>query len=325
MFPNHSYFGGKFKVESLCTPIYNKRRKKLKTLKDLTLLSKFLFDETMDMPQAHEAALRIIFGDQRLRLLSPAQTEKEIRTMPWLRSIRLDVFAIDEDLTVYDTEMQNEYRSDLAKRSRYYQGLIDSSLLEPGSADFNRLNAAYVIMITPFDLFGQGKYCYTFRPYCEEDRNILLNDGAVRIFLNTRGTNESEVSRELVDFLHYIEHTDEQSAMASGSENIRRIHECVKQIKSSEEMGVKYMQAWEEKLIERQKGMAEGESKGRLEGRMDALLSWMEVVGEPTEHLKALIHGQKDAEVLSQWLKLAYESKSLEEFEKKISNDEALL
>lgn len=288
----------------------------MKTLKELTLLSKFLFDETMDMPQAHEAALRIIFGDQGLRLLNPAQTEKEIRTMPWLRAIRLDVFAIDEELTVYDTEMQSEYRSDLAKRSRYYQGLIDSSLLEPGSADFNRLNAAYVIMITPFDLFGQGKYCYTFRPYCEEDRNILLDDGAVRIFLNTRGTNENEVSRELVDFLHYIEHTDEQSALESGSENIRRIHECVKQIKSSEEMGVKYMQAWEEKVIERQKGIAEG--------RMDALLSWMETVGEPTEHLKELIYGQKDAEVLSRWLKLAYSSKSLEEFEKKISDDEAM-
>lgn len=103
----------------------------MKTLKELTLLSKFLFDQTMDIPEAHEAALRIILSDQNLKLLNPSQTEKEFRTVPWLRSIRLDVFAIDEDRTIYDTEMQKEYRGDLIKRSRYYQGLIDSSLLEP--------------------------------------------------------------------------------------------------------------------------------------------------------------------------------------------------
>ena len=47
----------------------------LKTLKELTLLDKFLFDEVMDIPEAHEAALRIILGDENLKLLTAAQTE----------------------------------------------------------------------------------------------------------------------------------------------------------------------------------------------------------------------------------------------------------
>ena len=51
-----------------------------------------------------------------------------------------------------------------------------------------------------------------------------------------------------------MEKTDDKSAEAADSERIRKIHECVKQIKSSEEMGVKYMQAWEEKIMEREKG-----------------------------------------------------------------------
>ena len=34
-----------------------------KTLKELVLLDKFLFDETMDMPEAQEAALQIILED----------------------------------------------------------------------------------------------------------------------------------------------------------------------------------------------------------------------------------------------------------------------
>ena len=99
----------------------------MKQLKDLTLLDKFLFDETMDHPEAHEALLQIILGQEELKLMTPSQTEKEFRTMPWLRSIRVDVYALDQKGTVYDTEMQAEHRTDLAKRSRYYQGLTDLS------------------------------------------------------------------------------------------------------------------------------------------------------------------------------------------------------
>ena len=230
----------------------------MKTLQELTLLNKFLFDETMDIPEAHEAALQIILENEKLRLLTLPQTEKEIRTMPWLRSIRLDVFAIDQSNTLYNTEMQAEKKGDLIKRSRYYQGLIDSSLLEPGTVSFNKLNDTCIIMITPFDLFGQGRYQYTFRSYCEEDKDLELGDGAVRIFLNTRGTNREEVSKELIDFLHYIEKTDDESAEAAESDRIRLIHECVRKIKSSEEMGVKYMQSWEEKIYEREEGRQEG-------------------------------------------------------------------
>ena len=34
-----------------------------KTLKQCTLLDRFLFDQTMDCPEAHEAALQIILND----------------------------------------------------------------------------------------------------------------------------------------------------------------------------------------------------------------------------------------------------------------------
>jgi len=275
-----------------------------KALKDLTLLSKFLFDETMDIPEAYEAVLRIILSDEQIRLLTPSQTEKELRTMPWLRSIRLDVYAIDDELTVYNTEMQAEYRKDLLKRSRYYQALIDASLLEPGSTEFNQLNDTCIIVITPFDLFGQDKYCYTFRSYCEEDKSIGLNDGAVRIFLNTRGKNDDEVNRELRDFLHYVESTDEELAMKSGSENLKKIHACVRQIKLSEEIGVRYMQRWEEEIWTIQKS------------KMEDIISFLEEVGEIPASLKERICDQRNTETLRRWVKLAARSSTIEEFEK---------
>ncbi len=238
----------------------------MKQLRDLTLLDKFLFDQTMDIPEAHEAALQIILGQETLKLLVPSQTEKEIRTAPWLRAIRLDVYALDEQGNVYDTEMQAEYRNDLVKRSRYYQSLIDSSLLKPGTLSFNELNNTCIIMITPFDLFGEGKFRYTFHPRCDESPELPLRDGTVRIFLNTKGTNHDEVSPELVEFLRYVEKTDDPTASQSDSERIQKIHACVNRIKASEEIGVKYMQTWEEKIIEREKALAEGIAIGEQQG-----------------------------------------------------------
>jgi len=248
---------------------------KRKTLSELTLLDKFLFDQTMDIPEAHAAALQIILGQEDLKLLTGGQTEKEVRTAPWLRSVKLDVYAVGDDGTVYDTEMQAGYRDDLATRSRYYQSLIDSSLLEPGTISFNNLNRSCIIMITPFDLFGKGKYCYTFRPRCDEDHEVILQDKAVRIFLNTKGTNDHEVRRELIDFLHYVECVDEKVAEQSGSERIQKIHACVSRIKTSETIGVKYMQTWEEKIVIRE----EGREEGREEAYVQAVRNLMEKLG----------------------------------------------
>ena len=230
----------------------------MKKLQELTLFDKFLFDETMDIPEAHEAVLQIIFGDDNLKLLTPAQTEKEIRTAPWLRSIRLDVYAMDQEKRIYNTEAQKVEKKDLVKRSRFYQSLIDSSLLEPGKISFNQMNDTCIIMITPFDLFGEERYQYTFRARCDENPALLMEDGAIRIFLNSHGKNPEEVSPELIELLKYMESTDAVLAENSANEKLKKIHKHVSQIKSSEEMGVKYMQKWEEKVLDIEKGREEG-------------------------------------------------------------------
>ena len=96
----------------------------------------------------------------------------------------------------------------------------------------------------------------------EEVPECALDDGAVRIFLSTKGKNTEEVSTELRDFLHYLEHTTDTVADAAGSERIRRIHRRVRKVKSSEEIGVKYMQAWEERYYDRQEAPEEGRAEG---------------------------------------------------------------
>lgn len=239
--------------------------RKIKPLSELTLLDRFLFDRVMEDKRMMELTLRIIMGKE-LILKEPSQTEKEVRTMPWLRSIRLDVFAADTQENLYNTEVQKKNTGNLAKRSRFYQALIDSSLLLPGEVDFNQLSPAYLITIEPFDLFGEGKYQYTFQMKCRESENLWLEDGATRIFLNTHGTNREEVSGELIELLRYFEHTTVETAQESRSEVIKEIHEHVQRLKNSEEMGVRYMQEWEEKVYDRMQAREEGLEEGIEKG-----------------------------------------------------------
>ena len=68
-------------------------------LKDLNLTDRFLFDEVMEDKQTHRDVLEIIF-QREIPLLEENGTEKELRVSPLSRSIRMDVFAIDEEDTL---------------------------------------------------------------------------------------------------------------------------------------------------------------------------------------------------------------------------------
>ena len=56
----------------------------------------------------------------------------------------------------------------------------------------------------------------------------------------------------VVDF-NYMEHSTEEVSEQCKSERIQKMHRRVCRIKASEKTEAKYMQAWEEKLLERQK------------------------------------------------------------------------
>ncbi|MFR0954202.1 MAG: hypothetical protein ACLSGK_16080 [Lachnospiraceae bacterium] len=80
---------------------------KRKEFSKLNLLDRFLFDEAMEDSENMKTVLDIILG-QDIPLRLPPHSEKEIRTFPDNRQVRLDVYAWDDDDTVYDTEAQKE-------------------------------------------------------------------------------------------------------------------------------------------------------------------------------------------------------------------------
>ena len=124
---------------------------------------------------------------------------------------------------------------------------------------------------------------------------LKLDDGATRIFLNTRGKHPELVSQELIELLKYMEHSTEEVSEQCKSERIQKMHRRVCRIKASEKTEVKYMQAWEEKLLERQK------EKRELLRKMNHKMSIEEiadVLDMDVSEVKHIIEEQDDTEDL---------------------------
>lgn len=77
--------------------------------------------------------------------------------------------------------------------------MIDLNLISRGES-YTKLNRSYIIFICTFDPFGRGRCRYTFESRCREDQELVLQDEAARIFLNTKGTME-DVSGHVRRFL----------------------------------------------------------------------------------------------------------------------------
>lgn len=275
-----------------------------KSLNELTLLDRFLFDEVMENPENVEILLDIILGEEVVLKHLP-QTEKELRKNSLKRTARIDVWAEDIVGAEYDIEAQKIDTGNLPKRSRYYQAMLDANKLKPGELNYNELNKVYLIMIMPFDLFGKGLYKYTFYNTCEEIPGLQLGDEVVRIFLNTKGTNDGAVSKNLVQLLHYMEYTNDRSIVFQDAK-LMRLQQNVMELRQNAEVSVKYMQAWEELMTKKLEGEAVGIAK--------SVLSLLNDLGEVPADIEQKIMLQTDFDVLNAWLKKAARVESVQAF-----------
>ena len=189
--------------------------------------------------------------------------------------------------------------------------------------DYAELPNTYVIFICDFDPFGEKKYQYTFQIACRESSEVNLEDGRTIIFLSTHGKKESEVPEELVTLLQYMREDVNGSEREYHDSYVERLQKFIREVKSNREMEERFM-VFEEMLREeraegRLEGREEGREEGRTEDRKETLLLYLQNLGTVPESLCIRIQKEEDFEVLKQWTKLAFQSKSLEQFEEKIS------
>ena len=228
------------------------------------------------------------------------------------------MYAKDENQTRYNVEMQVQKKPALGKRSRYYQSQMDMEMLLAGE-DYAELPNTYVIFICDFDPIGEGKYRYTLRIKCEESAEAEFEDGRTVVFLNTHGKNEGEVPKELVTLLHYIREDVDGSEREYHDSYVERLQKFIHEVKSNREMEERFMIFEEMLRDERAEGRAEGIAEGRAEESKETLLLYLKNLGTVSKALSDRIQSQQELEVLKRWTQIAFQSKSLEEFEEKIS------
>ncbi len=237
-------------------------------LQNMNLMDDFLFDvATVDLETCKiiiELSLGITIKKIRWK-----EGQKVVHNMPGKRGIRMDFYVEDDKGQVFDVEMQKRNQGNIPKRTRFYQALIDTPMLKSGERGFDNLKPAYIIVICGFDQYGYGKYRYTFENRCKEIPDLTMGDECTKIILNTKGTNDDEVEKSLVDFLHYVDNSSEENVPDDCDERLKHLHKKIYEIKSNEQMGVSYMKMEERDRLIRE----EGEMKGEIKGEIKAIVS----------------------------------------------------
>ena len=122
----------------------------------------------------------------------------------------------------------------MRRRARFYQGLMDTPVLKSGrETRYKYLPPTIITFITQKDIFGKDLAKYTFTEQCEEIKDLHLEDGTTKIFLNMSSKNGEPV---LVSLLQYMKHTTlENPEILVKDERIMQLNEIVTEVKQSEE------------------------------------------------------------------------------------------
>ena len=212
------------------------------------------------------------------------------------KGIRLDVYVEGSD-AVYDLEMQTVLSKNLAKRSRFYQSMIDQSLLEKGE-DYEKLRKSYVVFICLSDPFDRNLSRYRLRKLCMEDSSIDSDDGSETVLLNASGKREG-LSGSLTAFLDYLKTREVQDVFTG------RINDKVTETTSNPEWRKERMtldmKLKEYREIGRAEGLQEGHSLGAEDTyRIMAIRMYNNGLGLPISEIARL--QEKDEEKIKEYL-----------------------
>ncbi len=224
-----------------------------KTLQELNLIDDFLFDVATEDLEVCKIIIELSLN-MSLQSIRWREGQKVVHNLPGRRGIRMDFCAEDTDGNYFDVEMQKRNVGNIPKRTRYYQALVDAPMLKSGEEGFDNLRPVYIVVICGFDLYGYGKYRYSFGSYCEEIPGLVMGDECRKIFLNTKGKNADEVERPLVDFLRYVECSSGAGIAEGCDRKLKHLHEKVERIKANSQMEVSYVRTREWERLIREEG-----------------------------------------------------------------------
>ena len=226
----------------------------------------FLFGKVMTSnPNLLLELLQYSLPEFHIQQIENPEKEADVKLSMDAHGVRLDVITTDDQGRRIDVEMQMRDEKNIPRRMRYYEGSIDQATLEKGQ-NYNRLVDVVILFITPFDPFNEhGYYKYTFRNTCQEDKELVLDDGVTKVLLNAAG-HKGDIKSELKEFLQLVAGNVDSTHYAEGS-FADRVQRQVHIARRNARWRKEYMD-WEMTLRnEREKGREEGREEGLKEGR----------------------------------------------------------
>ena len=165
---------------------------------------------------------------------------------------------VEDSNRVYDIEIQNILDENLAKRTRYYQSMMDIDLLLKGK-NYTELKESFVIFVCKEDFFGLNLPCYSFNNICKENPDLQLGDESHKIIFNASAfANEKNLEKKSI--LEYI--IDKKST----SDFTEQLDDLVELTKINELFRSDYMAWGLAEFDAEQRGYKEGVSDGISQG-----------------------------------------------------------
>ena len=292
MIQNHATLSGMKMEQHRASPEEFSARNSRGDLRNLNLSDNYLFEKVMQDPELCRRVLEEIL-QVSIQKVETIHTEHSEQIRPDSKGIRMDVYVNDAAGTVYNVEMQTGHNSNLPKRARYYQDIIDLELLA-GGQDYIQLNRSYVIFICTFGLFSHDRHIYTFVNTCRESPSLELGDETTKIFLSTRGILK-DGSDDLLAFLNYVENSTDEFAENTDSELVRAIHRKVQEVKDTRKYQVEYMTLY----MHEQDIAREARSEGRAAAKEEAISQVADYLQNTDPQMNREEAVSKAAEILS--------------------------
>lgn len=187
----------------------------------------------------------------KIKEIKVIQKEKTIDSVGNSRGVRFDVY-LENDITIYDIEIQTSNTYDLPKRTRYYHSKMDANLLDKGEKSFDLLKTSYVIFICTFNPFSINKVnecIYQFEKQCMIENKILkLNDKSYDIFINSKCNLDKIKNNDIKAFIELLNngyHSETKSDLTN------MIEKEMNRLKENEEWRKEYMtlQEYDQRMI----------------------------------------------------------------------------
>lgn len=245
--------------------LIEKHNKHLEFIKQLRLIDDIFMEKVFGEDiKCTQLLIQIILGKKDLKV-TKINKQLPLSNLHG-RSVRLDVFAVDTNDTLYNIEVQRGDSGAVPKRARYNSSMLDANITESGD-DYSALKETYVIFITENDVLKGGLPIYHVERVVLETGK-LFNDKAHIIYVNSSIQDNTALGNLMHDFyctdarqMYYPILAQRVKYLKEDYEGVNTMCEAVREFFKDE------LAAGE--ALSRAKGRAEGREEGREEGRAE--------------------------------------------------------